>query len=36
MKKNIVFKVSNFPLVSETFVVDQIKMAINLGYEVYI
>ena len=36
MKKRVVFKVSTFPTVSETFVVTNIIAAINAGYDVKI
>ncbi len=35
-KKKIIFKISEFPHLSETFIVAQIVTAINLGYEVKI
>lgn len=36
MKQKIVFKISEFPHISETFIVNQIVTAIKLGYEVEI
>ncbi len=35
-KKKIVFKISEFPHVSETFIIAQILTAIQLNYEVKI
>ena len=35
-KKTIIFKVSTFPRVSETFVIHQAITAIELGYQVFI
>ena len=34
--REIIFKVSEFPRVSETFIIQQIILAINLGYSVKI
>ncbi len=36
LKKSILFKIWKFPQLSETFIVNQIVLAIKLGYEVYI
>jgi len=35
-KKRIIFKVSTFPRISETFVIHQVITAIELGYEIFI
>lgn len=35
-KKTIIFKIADFPLTSETFIVAQITCALNLGYDVKI